>query len=43
MEGRQRLAAELVTADVIDPIGTAASANNIARALNGRLGRRAGE
>ena len=43
MEGKQRLAAELVTAEVIDPVGTTASANNIARALNGRLGRRAGE
>ena len=43
--GNRRLSAELVTAEVIDPVGvgTTASANNIARALNGRLGRRAGE
>lgn len=43
MEASRRLSAQLVTAEVVDPIGTTASANNIARALNGRLGRRAGE
>lgn len=45
MENTRRLSAQLVTAEVVDPVGagTTASANNIARALNGRLGRRAGE
>jgi hypothetical protein len=44
MENTRRLSAQLVTDEaVLEPVGTTASANNIARALNGRLGRRAGE
>jgi hypothetical protein len=44
MENTRRLSAQLVTAEVVDTFGnTSASANTIARALNGRLGRRAGE
>jgi hypothetical protein len=45
MESTRRLSAQLVEAEVLEPGGATAtaSANNIARALNGRLGRRAGE
>lgn len=37
MDNSRRLSAQLVTAEVVDT--TAPSANNIARALNGRFGR----